>query len=268
MLTTLQIFEALLRGKESSFDNTASPEMPSLTANRVNDGLLALQNLFVCIPRLARLVRSALTPGGDPEVVVEACSLARLLYSSLNNEFVERTLAREATSNPTTFKLMPPIDGIQSFQFPSLAAFVLATKYYTYRVLLCGLIRTLCVTGLTNGMFREEEVRREDISAATSIAMCVEYALGPPNPHPIVAMRLFLPMQMAFGTWHRLQQAESTKGLFTTPRYKKAVALKHWSIGIARRVDHMWGNFPTDYYQMERTVERFAGGPLSSAVLT
>jgi hypothetical protein len=114
-------------------------------------------------------------------------------------------------------------------------------------------------------MFNEEEVQGNDISAATSIAMCVEYALRSPNPHPIVEMRLFLPMQMAFGIWHRLQQAEGSKKLFAHPLYINA-AMEHWSFGIARRLDHTWSNFPTDFHEMDSIVEMIAGGPLLSTV--
>jgi hypothetical protein len=117
-----------------------------------------------------------------------------------------------------------------------------------------------------NGMFNKEVVQGNDISAATSIVICVEYALGSPNLHSTVAMRLFLAKQMAFGTWHRVQRAESSNNLFVTPEYNKAVALKNFSTGIARRLDHMWGNFPTDYDEMEKTVEMSAGGLLLSTV--
>lgn len=236
--------------------------MPVSTINRVNDALLALQTMFVCIPRLAGLVRSAVKVQDNSKATAHAILLAHHLYHSPNNDFVDQVLAAESTCHQTTFNLMPPIDGIQSFQFPSLAAFVLATKYYTYQTLLCGLIQTLCSANLASGTFDEEEVQARDVSAATAIAMCVEYALGPPGPHPIVAMRLFLPMQMAFGTWHRLERAVSRKDILIKSIYDKAGALKDWTIGIARMLDHMWATFPTDHRGMEKTVEMFAGGPL------
>lgn len=189
-----------------------------------------------------------------------------MLYTSTNNDFIKLVLAEEMAPKDTTFESMPHVERVQSFEFRTGAAFVLAAKYYTYRVLLCGLILALCALEQSQSPFYENEVQREDISAATAVAMCIEYALKPPTGHTLMAMRLFLPVQMAFGSWDRLEKTQSRQNLFASPEYKKAVYMKHWCVGISRKIDHMWGNLPTDYHQLEELCELFAGGPAAPNV--
>ena len=251
-----------MRGNDSCFDTFEIPKSPPGTTNRTNDAFRALQELYIRIPRLARLVRST-HDYDDTEVAeyMDAHILAKEIYESSNNNFIEQVLSEESMSSTTACTLLPPLDDIQSLDFKTGAAFVLAAKYYTYRTLLCSILLTLCSLEQTDPYFDEEQIRALDISAATTVAMCVEYGLGGPNSHPLIAMRLFLPVQMAFGTWHRIQKVESSREVFATPEYEQAVRMKEWCLGITRRLDHIWGNIPTDQRQLETLCEMFAGGP-------
>jgi hypothetical protein len=260
--------ESLLRGNDSCFDTFDISKLPPETSNRINDAFIALQELYIRIPRLARLVRS--TQEHDvaqfgKNMTREAHALAQEIYNSSNDDFIEQVLSEESITNTTACTLLPPIEGIQSFEFKTGAAFVLAAKYYTYRMLLSSILLTLCSLAHTDYSFDDEQIRAQDISAAISVAMCVEYGLEGPHSHPLIAMRLFLPIQMAFGTWHRVQKAERNRELFATPQYEKAAQMKEWCLGITRRLDHIWGNIPTDQRQLERLCEMFAGGPLLEA---
>ena len=237
-------------------------EAPLLKSNPANDAHLHLQALFVRIPRLARLVRSAVWLGNDIDATMEASMLAEELYTSFNNSRVEQTLAERTTSTTTSFAMMPPIAGFKSFGFPSLTTYVLATQYYAYRALLCGLILSLCSLKSETGVFNETAIQDEDIAAATSIAMCAKYALESDNDSHIVAMRLLFPIQIAFGSWHRLQEAQARRPSIKTEENDVAVRMKHWCIDIACKIDHMWGNMPTDYHLMEQVCETFAGRPI------
>ena len=260
-----QVLESLLRGSDSCFDKFDALMLPTKTSDRTNDAFRALQDLYVRVPRLARLVRSIQEHDGAQFVdktYGQAYELAEEIYISSNNSFIKEVLSEESIISTTTCTLMPPIDDIQSFDFKTGAAFVLAAKYYTYRILLCSILLTLCSLEQGKGRFDEGEIRAQDISVARAVAMCVEYALGGRLSHPLIAMRLFLPVQMAFGTWYRVQKAERNRELFATPEYETAVRMKRWCLGITRELDHIWGNIPTDQMQLERLCEMFAGGPL------
>lgn len=269
LLTTRQVLEALLRGNDSCFDDYDTIPPPKSTSNRVNDALLALQGLFIRLPRLARLVRAAQEHDTTPiigEALQRAYNLSQELFTSTNDGFIQETLAEETTVSILTCPPMAPIEGLGSLNFRSGGGFMLAAKYYTYRLLLCGLMLRVLSFGPLDPVLDEEEIRAEDMSAATAVAMCVKFALGRPDSHPLIAMRLFLPVQMAFGAWYRFEKLERSGALFDTPEYRKAVRMKRWCLGIAQKLDHIWGNIPTDEQQLEEVCEIFAGGPLPDCV--
>ena len=253
----------MIQGQDSSLDTVAFLEVPPVKSNPVNEALCHLQALIIRIPRLARLVRSAAGLETDTDATMEASMLAQALYTSSTNSRIEETLAERTTSTTTPFAMMPPIVDFKSLGFETLTTYVLAAQYYAYRVLLCGLILSLCRSKHGTGVFNETAIQDEDIAAATSIAMCAKYALESDNESHIIAMRLLFPMQLAFGSWHRLQKAQAARRLATKNDGDcLAKQMKRWCIDIACQIDDLWGNMPTDYCLMEQVCETFAGGPI------
>jgi hypothetical protein len=254
-----QLVEAVLQGEDSLYD-ACSPYILPPSAHGAKDALRAVQDLYVRIPRLVRLVRCA-TQHPDRVAAVEAIRLAQLLYSSSSEVLIRDVLGEEISTTRRLDSLIPNALETAAFDFHTLEGYVLATQYYTYRVLLCGLINTLCALDCARQAFDVEHVRGEDVAASTSIARCVDYALGGQITHPVRAMRLRLPLQVAFGAWHRLlERADQLSD--TRLQLKKAFTMKLWTVEMLEKIDELWGSDePTDYYRLEASCLMAAGGP-------
>lgn len=247
----------MLNGDDSSFD-TDGVYAPSPTIFSTDNALQAVQDLYVRIPRLVRLTRSALHRHIDEDATAEAVQVAQTLYASPLETCIRQSLANELSTRLAISGLVPAVVGSYCFDFETLESYVLATQYYAYRILLCGLIESLCTLNDAKGMFILQDVREADVTAATSVAMFIEYALGSSKPHPVRALRLQLPLQVAFGAWDRLQKRQVTSAGF---EYDKAIHMKRWSMEMLGKIDDIWGILRTDRGLKESSCEMAAGGP-------
>jgi hypothetical protein len=146
-----------------------------------------------------------------------------------------------------------------AYNFASVPAFTLALRYYLHRVLVCGLLQSLCALPLVDLPYDLAEIEREDLIAAQSITRCADFGLYSPMSSPLVALKLIIPLQLGFGGWHRLEKRQISPD---TADYYFAVQMKSWHIDVCHEVDHMWYNIPNNYQRLELICEMFAGGPL------
>ena len=143
-------------------------------------------------------------------------------------------------------------------EFKSLQAFVLATRYNLYRVLICGLVQTLIKLGSHSNEFDIAAVEQEDVAAATAIAMCLPYALKPTVSRPLTALAMIIPLQLSLGTWTRLQQRHSAG----TVEHQQATRTIDWSIENTNDLMLMWHSKLITLERMAMLCNMCAGGPL------
>jgi hypothetical protein len=67
--------------------------------------------------------------------------------------------------------------------------------------MLCGLINILGSLISARDAFDLEQVLLEDCTTVAALASCVEFARRETHTHPVKALRLQLPLQVAFGPW-------------------------------------------------------------------
>ncbi|KAK5166504.1 uncharacterized protein LTR77_008047 [Saxophila tyrrhenica] len=262
-----EIVEAMIQGRDSLFD-TQGPYLASPSMNGIKDALLALQDLYVRIARLVRLVRAAGQCEARPhDTTLEAFTLAESLHASSAETCILQALAEEVTSlRPRTAHntLLPLcLDG-EAHDFRSLEGYILATQYWAYRILLCGLLDHLLSNhwpppaNLSNVTL--EGIRSLQMDAAINVAKSVPYALGLSHAHPVRAVRLRLALQVAYGVWCRLERRQRSQ---TAPDYDLAVEMKQWTLETLARIDALWG-FEEDiqHDSLERACEAAAGGML------
>ena len=244
-------------GRCSSFEHMSKPHTPSDGPFRLDIALAAVDYLLIKLPRLTCLVRSVLEQPFDTKAHSTATSTAEILYNSNEDLYIQSTLRKhtrivkclEGTSRSPTG---------ETFDFDGLNAFVLDTRYYLYRTLLCGLIQALDNFAPNSAFCNNSTAEQEDLSAATSISMCVDYAFEPTRALPLKALGVVIPIQLGLGAWHRLQHRQSS----TDAEYQRALLMKRWSLDRIQYLAEMWHVKPVEPKRMELVCEMFAGGPL------
>lgn len=191
-----------------------------------------------------------------------AISLARGLYQSTNAQWIAKTIAANsrAIKNANNHGTSPT--GLV-LDFDSTPAYILAIRYLLFRMLICGLLRTLTSLPSYRIIFPgllSNEVEQNELSAATSATQCLDYALRPAPARPFVSLALMLPLEMSLAAWLRLRRRES--GYPDSARYKHATKMIDWCIADLPSVSSRWraGNFPRD--DMESLYDVLMGGPL------
>ena len=239
---------------------------PSISfPSSIKEALQAVRELYICIPRLIRLVRAASRSNTPTTAFREALVLAQSLYTSSGNPYIVEVLTAQTSYFADRSEYHPAKETGSSYSFSSLLVFVLATQYYAYRTLLCGLIQTLCMQEGTRCELDIEEVQREDVSAATSIAMCVSYVLQPARIHPTRARRLEVALQISFGAWHRLGMRPKASSL---DKVDQASYMKAWIVTTLGKLENAFGGCSFDYHKIVTGCEFAAGGPRAAQMST
>ena len=224
--------------------------------------LVMVESLLVQLPRLVCLIRSAMEDPRDLQGRINASDLTQSIYDSAEDMYVKNTLYRHITNVPSAnTETDQPYDSI--FVFDSLDTFVLAIRYYLYRVLICGLllrIKSIDADVLPMGLTSIEEA---DMEAAMSVSRCLEYALRPAPSRPMTALGMMIPLQTAIGTWHRLRKRQIST---TTPEYQFARRMEDWSTGAIKDISSIWRCRAMNVMRNELICELFAGGPLLDLV--
>ena len=261
-LTGIQVVEAMLNGRHSCFDGLA-PLMPKLEDDcQFDTAAAAIQYLFAAIPRLARLVRRARDCPEDEINADKANALAKPLYFSEVAQAVPRMLAEGTETVPTTSPIVDASLIPASFHYKTLPMFGPATQYFTLRVILCSLIQTLLHAGVADECFDLLTVQREDLFAAYSINMSLQYALLTDPSRGLLVLKMLIPTQMSLGAWYRLEER------FTANRkdenHQRAVRMKDWTLSAEIYIEKMWNSRINNHVRMEQICKMYAGGPLEA----
>lgn len=216
--------------------------------------LLASDYLLVKVPRLLSLVRAAADFPGNIGRRLEAAGLVKEWYKSTANAYIERALERHMWTVRSSQTRSP---AGEHFEFDTLSAFGTTVRHYSYRIFMCGLMQA--VDGLDPGNLDVDTAaaREEDVSAAMSLAMCVDYALKPGNAMPMTALAALMPLQAAYASWHRLQKRQPTTD---TEEYHYAIRMKDWSLDSIHALEAVWCDRSSRRERMEEYAEMVSGG--------
>ena len=258
MANSRQIVEAILNGQVSMLEGLVAPTTV-LGSLELDLALSELERLFVKVPHLVLLVREAKQDGCSSDAAVKSVSLAQELYNSSGTLTIERTVSNIMKRTPLISTTLSQVPEPTSYDFDSLADFVLATRFFLYRLLLSALIQTICDLKHGDIPFNREEAEAEDIWAARSILRCVEWAFKPESGVQLTMLRMLIPIQLGFGAWHRLAKRQTSSD---GPEYLEALRMKAVSIEIANQIDVQWQNRITQAWRLERICDMFAGGEL------
>jgi hypothetical protein len=164
------------------------------------------------VARLTRLTRLARKFPEDANIRLEAISLAADLWSLQLEIWVQSLqdtglLDTAPTTEPTMKDIVP-----FSFVFPSTRILSLLVQYWEHRVIVCGCLQNLLsLLPLPIGPAPCEirEAQHADIECATNLLMSFEQMLQMSQRCPVIQLRSIFPMEMAFGSYYRLEQRES-----------------------------------------------------------
>lgn len=187
------------------------------------------------IPRLARLIRLYLNSPDDPIVLAETTHLVQMLYQSDFNQSISQIIEEAAPIVPTrsleNIRLIP-----QSYHFKSSQTFKLVFRYYSFRILLYGLIQHIDGPISIHEEFNASAMKIKGVQAAHSITMCADYALNSNLNHTTLALHMMIPLHLAFGAWHRFGK---TTG-FSAEDYERAHHMKEWCFGLLNQMNSIW----------------------------
>ena len=211
---------------------------------------------LIQLPRALRLARS-LRESHDPAIYLEAVGLIEELYNDDCDTFIhgilENVTTLVSTRSPENAALVP-----ESYHFESTYIFKLFTRYFSFQVLLYGIIEDLQrIYSLNIDM---SAVRVKDVQAAQSIAMCVDHALNTYPAMGLLVVRLILPLQFSFFSWHRLER-RSMSSMYTTHDYQRARQMKWWVVRVMNGIEIAWRTDHTSLETNEKVAEALSGGP-------
>ena len=182
--------------------------------------------MYILLPRLTRHIRSMMEHHDVPsrEAAIE---MSALLYS-LNLESWIHDLSTTDAINiiPTETDELRAITTL-SYEFSTISLYTLLIFYWCARVNLLGLCQTLLGILEEPSLFDISTIWNQDVEAATSLAMSVQYAQkATPPPFATAVHRLVtLPLKCVFGSWHRLER-RSPEGSYDATRAKH---MKEWT---------------------------------------
>lgn len=249
----------MLAGRSTPMEVSIPPVMPDPGCYDVKVATAWTEYLLYQLPRLVCLVRSVLQTPESKEMASEAVSIAIRHYDSPADRYARQTVAAFSTTEPRTPQSVLPQGLEQVFRFTSPRSYTLALQYYLYRAILCGLLQTLHHQQTVEIPIGLAEIAAEDITAAKSLQMCADYAIGSPYSTPLVALKIIIPLEISFGCWHRLAKRQLSAN---TDHYRYAEQMKNWHVDIVQYVDRMWHTFPCNYYRLELLTDAMAGGAL------
>ena len=256
-----QVLESIFQGQSSAFEDLEKPYLLDDGPCQLDVALLAVEYLLVRVPRLVLAIRLTVQNPSDVEARAKAINLTKELYNSDADRYCARALSLHTCTTATEEKTATlPTNAI--IEFDSMSAFVLATRYYFFRCLICGLIETLGKLDPDALSTDLPSVEQAGISAATSIAMCLDYALRPAPSRPFTVLGMIIPLQFSLGTWIRLQQRQPVG----TPGHQQATRMIDWTITNVNHLSQMWRGPHTDVERVGPICELTAGGPLSESL--
>lgn len=212
----VSLFNDVMLETDCIFDNDNWLECPPPMVENAPGGTeYAWQTVMMIgirAARLARLTRHARKFPEDVSARIEAMSLAADLWS-LQLEIWIHSLQETGLIDtvPTTELTMKDIVPF-SFVFPSTRILSLLVQYWEQRILVCGCIQNLLNLSplpICPAPCELQEAQYADIECATNLLMSFEQMLRMIKRCPVVQLRSIFPMEMAFGSYYRLEQREA-----------------------------------------------------------
>ncbi|KAF2171694.1 hypothetical protein M409DRAFT_17931 [Zasmidium cellare ATCC 36951] len=259
-----EITAALHFGQPSQLEAFSNPQYSLDEPPPIDVATLIVNDLLIRIPRTICALRACLQDQDDIQKMSEACTLAKALYHSANASWVQKTVtATSRPSSPLHNKSTSP-SGI-TLTFDSIPALTLSTRYTLSRLMTCGLLQKLTTHPLSRFFFPgtfAPEVEAAELSAATFIAECLDFALRPNPAQVLVAVTMIMPLEACVGTWSRLQRRERAAGRLDSLEFKHAVEMQDWCIEHLQRLCSRWRAGPIPRRNMEQLYDVLVGGPL------
>lgn len=214
--------------------------------------LTFIMQQLVKLPRLAQLIR--LCPK-DPGATYETIILAQEIQRSSARDEVKNYLQTKTKVTETTyaFRNIIPL----SFQFGCLDDFIITLYYYTCQLILCGQIQTLLNQQLNcellRPLFHQSVIETQDIQAAESIAMCLQYAKDTDSVPPLCQLHILDPLQLSYGSWDRALKRTQCQTI------ERATDMKVWCVENYNLIRQLWNLATKDEGLIKLNAGRVAG---------
>ncbi|KAI9757637.1 MAG: hypothetical protein M4579_003361 [Chaenotheca gracillima] len=262
-----EVVESVHNGRISAFDDPLRPRPATLgdaTTFEFESASNFVRERLIRIPRLVYLVRRCSQNPDDDALVLETLALTTEIYDVKFALLVEEFIT-ESTTIADTSSDMESAPPLQSFLFNSIQEFNLTVYYYTFRILICGIIQYMLDVQIAPQVyFDRSKVGAEDIKAAERIAMCLDYAFNPKFDPPFGALRMYKPCTLAYGSWDRLEKRERTIHGSEAPDCARALLMKQYCFEAVDRIALIWNGGGVAEELLVLTCGAFAGGPLMS----
>lgn len=219
---------------------------------------------MVPVPRLVLMVRNY--PRRPTKAVANRIlELAKYIDDSAVGRLIEAYLSRSTSVVETSAEFNPELIP-KSFAFDSLRIFMLTVLYYTYRVIISGLIQRLFILHIASqDDFDHVNVEAQDVQASEAIVMCTQYALDLDYDPPLPALRMGGPIALAYGSWDRLQgrlmQDKDTSVIYQEEDQvmARATGMKKLLIRVSQQIGELWGWFGISEEYVRNGCQAFSG---------
>lgn len=196
--------------------------------------------------------------------MTEASDLAKQLYYSQHASWVQKTVGATSWTHTSPDDRASCPTGV-AIDFDSVAALLVAARYFLSRLITCGLIQSLASLHLSHLHIPRPlatDAEQGELSAATSIASCLDFALRPNPAQMLIAVGLIMPLEPCVGTWSRVQRREKACGREDSPQCRHASEMQDWCIAQLQILCSRWRAGPIPRDNMEELYDMVVGGPV------
>ncbi|KAJ4301456.1 hypothetical protein N0V90_003548 [Kalmusia sp. IMI 367209] len=230
LLLVYEIAGALWSGSQSTFDSQEwlslpPPEDPDIECKDFTIASEEITRQMIQLPRLIALVRRVRQNPSDVIAGIDALEMAEHLYCSYSSTLapiIDAALIKRAewveTLDEDLAEYCP-----KSLDFEWLNIFEGLVRYSYIRILVLGLCMTLRAVFPFSPVLDAARLEEEEDQYASLITASVQYAERL-NPYPLGPLVLWLPLQVAYGTWWRKQRDKGVEGW----EHERAVFMKNW----------------------------------------
>lgn len=219
---------------------------------------------MVRIPRLTRLAREVRSDPYNIDLGMEALALAEKLYLSDLGTIVDGVVNSYSEWFPTLDEGLARYYP-DSIEFSSLSVFETLIRYCFCRILILGLCRVLKEVVPFSPILDSASLAYEELRNASLIATSMQYAEKQKNPFPLGALLGILPLQVAFGTWWRVQRGdidENTAEVDRSWEKERASFMKEWCREKSNGMLRIWNGHEKSTSRLEVQIAALEGGPL------
>lgn len=217
-----------------------------------------IDDILISLPRLVCIVRAAAQDYDDLQSMATAVKLAKCLFNSNLDPMLRKAIENQSQS--TDAKDKTPFE--KCLEFESVTAFMVAIRYFGYRMIICGLLQTLASID-TYELFLDRttaaEARTGSVDAAMSTVMCLDYALRPGRIRNFLAMEMVWPLEACTGIFMDIQASESS---MESSEYIQAAQMVERCAGSLCQISRRWRAGCMPPWRMRELYDVFRGGPL------